>query len=237
MALRHIDTPTMEALTTHWCTTAREHLARPMLKSLLGVFDGLAEEFTHLHETTPEQRADRIARLKFRANELDNIHDGALTRCWAYLEGIAGMYEEESLGVPLLVLQNTLIPFGRESRLRSYQDQGTAAEKAKAALTDDVRAQLIGLNLPGIDLLGMMERWIDAGIELKRVDARRQALMHATDTSADIEGDLRARWLKAVEGLRTLSEFDTDLDDAAKAAIFERLDAETARASAPTAHG
>lgn len=231
MALRHIRIETMQTLTTHWCTGARAHLERPLLASLLPVFDGLRVDFERL-TAAPEARARQLAELDYRTRSLDDAHDAALVRCWAYLDGVAGMYTDEAQGVAVVVLQQTLMPHGPAIKLRSHADQSKAARAAQAALTPAVEAQLAALNLPGIDLVAMMRRWIEAGAALAEVDAERAALLGLAEQAGALAADLRARWITAVQGLRTLADLDPGLDAVAQASLFTDLTAAERHASA-----
>lgn len=216
MALLDLDTPTMEALTLHWCTTARHVIARPMLANLVEPLEALGAQFIRLR-----QIRDRLTALEYELTTADNTHDADLGRCWAYMTGIIRMYTEEARGVPLLVARDTLMATGTAIKDLSFLDQGLAAERARADFTAALRTQLAALSLPGADLVATMDRWIDAGIALKQLDAERKALL-AAQRALD-EDALRRDWIKAVQQMRTVSRFDEGLDQDAQALLFARL--------------
>lgn len=229
MALQRISTPTMASLAAHWLGAARPLFDRPLFAGVLPHLEAIAADLEALSKPSLAAQVDA---LRVQARALDAEHDDALGPCWTFLTAVAGLYPADAAAA-ILELRDRTMPGGLSMKMRKYQDQGAAAAAAKAALTAADRARLTALSPADVDLNAWMDRWIEAGLALRVVDAERatRAAGPANDVRPD-ELAVRRAWMRLVAHLRSASELD-DLSSAERGLLLAKLEEEDARATRP----
>lgn len=230
MALKYIDSMTMLSLTTHWRTTARAAFERPLLAALPAQLDAIADRFAAWHAQEEVEQIE-IADLTRQTRALDAQHDTLLDRIHAYLTAAAGLYADDPRAARLLELRDRLMPDGISMKNRTYQAQGGAVERARAAFTADDRALLAEMSLPGTDVAGLVDGWIEAGSTLRQLDARRTALLEQTAAERVDERGLRLDWIRLARLIRAAAEYGGGLDEQSQTLLFALLDQESKRAA------
>lgn len=229
MALKHIKTAAMLALTRHWRTTARHAFDRPLLRDMPTLLDAIEGELASLTQALEGMDpATRIAELTAQTKALDREHDDLLGRIYNFLTATAELYDPGDHATATLELRDRLFPGGLIMKRASFQAQGGAALQAKAALTNADRALLGGLSVANIDLAGMVDTWIETAEKLQQADAERATvLQQSRDVPAD-EHALRLEWIRLARIIRNAAPVgELSEDDAAL--LFAKLDAESAR--------
>lgn len=229
MALKYIDFMTMLSITTHWRSTARAVFDRPLLAALPAQLDALAARFAALHAQSEGEQVE-IAALTRQARDLDARHDALLDRVYTFLTSAAQLYGDHPRGERLLELRDRLMPDGLSMKQRTFQAQGGAVERARAAFTAEDRALLAEVSLPGTDLAALVDDWIEAGSALRQVDTERTAKLQQPSAAPISERDLRIEWMRLAALIRAAADYSGDLDEAERALLFAQLDESVAQA-------
>ena len=214
MSIQRLNIDTMRALAEAWRTSARADLASPFLA---GVPDLLDAWHADAQALDGDQRDATVATKRAQARALDAEHDAALDAVYRYLTGVAALHPDADA---IVALRDRLLPGGLRMKNRSYQDQGTAVQAAKAALDDAARATLGALNVQGVDVVAAIEGWIALGTQVRDLDAVRAALEGGAEK---VLFKLRHRWLRIVRAMRHGAEL-ADLDADAQGRLFAKLD-------------
>lgn len=232
MALNHISTAAMLALTHHWTTTARPVFDRPILREMPDLLDALGAQLVTLNQALdgvdPEAQ---IAKMTAQTKALDREHDDLLGRIYSYLTAAAELYgpDQPADASAAVELRDRLFPQGLAMKQASFQGQGGAALQAKAALTAADRARLSALSVANLDLAGMVDTWIAVAQQLQAADAQRAALVQQAREPLPDERALRREWIRLTRIIQSAAPLGGPLSDEDAALLFAKLDAESAR--------
>jgi hypothetical protein len=223
MALKQFTTGEMITISEPWIrkgSPQRKTLtALPELEPVLAKVEQAHEQLLATQPSPVAQDA-----LRGEADKKDARHDRLARASDTLMTGFTLAAETEADAQSLADLHAVLLPNGLTIVQRSYREEAGEARMLKKRLTDEHRALLKNLPLPGRrHMLQLVEEWIATGIELGKIEDERAAKQAAPQAvkAADV---VRARntWIRAVNAFMSMADLHEVPDDT-KQLLFQPL--------------
>jgi hypothetical protein len=242
MALKQFTTGEMITISEPWIRQGSpQRKALAALPELEPVLTKVEQAHEQLLATQPSPAAQDARRGE--ADKTDARHDHLARASDTLMTGFTLAAETEADAQSLANLHAVLLPNGLTIVQRSYREEAGEARMLHKRLTDEHRALLKDLPLPGKrNLLQLVEEWIATGMELGRIEDARAAQQPAPEatTAADV---VRARntWIRAVNALMSMADLH-EVSASTKQLLFQPLwdtdrSASRRRGKKPSAEG
>lgn len=176
----------------------------------------------------------QITQLTAKLTELDTIHDRCSRGIHRALNAIIDINDDPQKTAEYQRIMDTLHPNGLSVNVISYAEQAGNTMRVAERITPEIRQLLASTILVGVSLETVLDRWLDAGKELGRLQAERDTLNTDQDpdriTPATVL-DARNQWIRATNAFVAALE-STDFTQSEKTAILAHLHAVESQATA-----
>jgi hypothetical protein len=234
MALKNLSSEIMVTITGRLLDPERDRpvvealpLVSPLIPAMVMVHEGLISR-QHLIAAIERELAKLLADMA----TLDKLHDRKKRAVYSLLTALAELTDDESRGPAYLDLRDRLMPRGLMEVRRSYLDQVGDAQLMPSRLDDASRALLQSITTPEGPLEGDVDQWVEAAVEIGRLDERRAQLAAERSTGQGASpGEAYAMKLSWIRVIRSMINM-LDTDPQATPEIKERLLAPLRRAEA-----
>lgn len=228
MSLRDLSTQTMVSLSAAWLDPAHARALIEALPTAAGLLPKVDAAHRRLLKTQPDKSKTRLSpalsALQTEQAEVDVIHDRNARGAYSVMNGFAELASNDDEAGAILALRDKLFPPERGMNVTKmgYADEAGEAALVEKRLTDEDRALLKKLPIPGGTLFDAHKARVNAGKKLGELEQQRVTLEASdADKAGFKQGDaLRARngWIKV---MRTLVDA-IDLDEPS-AAVRRRI--------------
>jgi hypothetical protein len=212
MALKHLTTAEMIALSTQWVTGSSAERSKleqlPELVPILRRIEMAHERLLYGQGPSSEAQVSALQDLRGQAEEVDAQHDRIVRGMFFVLSGFAHLAQEQEQVQELLALRDKLLPNRLSTVQLSYAEEASAAEEVERCLTEKDWAFLRQLSTPYGDLARMVELWLDLGRGLCVLEKKRLELEKKHQQEHHDESLLQARndWIRATSLLLSTLE-------------------------------
>jgi hypothetical protein len=226
MSYRNLTPQTMVNISAPWLDPDQERKILASLPLLAPLLPALEEVHQGLHTTQLKSSSiqQRIKALIERSAELDARHDRKMRGCYTLLTALAELADAPVLAAAILDLRDRLVPAGLKAITRSYTEEAGDAKLLPSRLDEASTKLLKTLQTAEGPLSDAVDAWIEAALELERIDAERvllTAALPADDDGITARDGLNARntWIRVARAIET----NLALEKAATPEIVERL--------------
>lgn len=234
MALKNLSSETMVTLTARLLDPARDRpvveilpLVSPLIPAMEMVHNGLLSR-QHLLAAIERE----LAKVLDGTSTFDKLHDRKKRGVYGCLTALAELTDDPVKAAAYLDLRDRLMPLGLMEVRRPYLEQVGDAQRLPSRLDDASRALLASIATPEGPLQSHVDQWVEAALEIGRLDERRAQLeaQRSTDFGSS-PGDAYAARLSWIRVLRSVIEM-LEVDPRATPEIKQRLLAPLHRAEA-----
>jgi hypothetical protein len=218
MSLRDLSTQTMVTLSAAWLDPAHARSSIEALPTAAGLLPKVDTAHRRLLKAQPARAKPKtppeLTAIQVEQSETDVVHDRNARGAYNVLTGFAELADTDEQATAILGLRDKLFPPERGLNVikMSYADEAGEATLVEKRLTDEDRALLKKLPIPGGTLLDAHKARVNAGKKLGDLDQQRVALEAKEALKAGIKsGDaLQARngWIKVVRTLVDAIDLD-----------------------------
>jgi hypothetical protein len=237
MSYRNLTPQAMVNISGPWLDATQDRkvfTALPLLAALLPTIEE-AHEGIKTTQRKSSSIQQRVKALIDRCVALDARHDSKMRGTFNYLTALAEMTDDPELKDALLDLRDRLVPAGLKATLRSYTDEAGDAKLLPSRLDDASTKLLKKLKTTDGPLYGAVDAWIQAALELERVDAERARL--AKELPADTDGvtsrdvlNAKNAWIRAVRAVESNLALEKGATPEIEDRLLSRLRREEAKA-------
>jgi len=209
MARKNLSTETMIGLSAAWLDPKQE---RPLLEAH-ALTAGLLPLIEEAHRNAvaslkPAQTLDaELDDLQEQSGSVDKTHDRKARGIWYYYTAVAELSDNPDTVTRALDERDRLLPGGLSTTTMSYSDESGNAHAVKETLDPTFRKSLRSWKtIEGRTVEDEVDRWVGAGIELGRIEARRATLSQTGDEPTQsppvpTQGRARNAWINITNGL------------------------------------
>jgi hypothetical protein len=234
MALKNLSSETMVTVTGRLLDPERDRpvvetlpLVSPLIPAIELVHNGLLSR-QHLIAAIERE----LAKVLDGMSTFDKLHDRKKRAVHGFLTALAELTDDPVRAAAYLDLRDRLMPLGLMEARRSYLDQVGDAQLLPSRLDDASRALLASIATPEGPLQSHVDQWVEAAVEIGRLDERRAQLEAQRSTGQDASpGEAYAMKLSWIRVMRSVVDM-LEIDPRATPEVKDRLLAPLRRAEA-----
>lgn len=203
MALRRLTANEMIQLSSPW--VERGSAAYKLLRSIpeiAALMPYIEDSHQRLVNALPSYLPDPLKQLSLEASRVDLLHDSLARGIYTAMSGFIMLSTDQELTAQIQRLLKVIFPSGLSVIQKPYREEASEAALVDSRVSQEDRAVLARLPIPGGDVKQSFESWLSVARRLGKIEDQRatEAQRVARAAAADLV-KARNKWIRSVTAL------------------------------------